>query len=121
MLLISQQGQIQKYRNLVSENAHNSKKLWQVLLSALHSVPETVLSFHDPQKCLANSFVTFCSDPVTKIMDSSSRTDSFTLPSHVPYFDFFKTLFDDELRKSIIKSSTKSFLSDPWPTFLVKE
>ena len=31
------------YRNLISDNAHDSKKLWQVLRSVLHFVPEKVL------------------------------------------------------------------------------
>ena len=47
------------YRNLVSENAQGSKKLWQVLRSALHSFPKSVLPSRESQKCLADIFVTF--------------------------------------------------------------
>ena len=39
------------HRNLVSENAHDLKKLWQVLRSALHSDPESVLPSHESQEC----------------------------------------------------------------------
>ena len=47
------------FRNLVRENANNSKKLWQVLRSALHSSPEAVLPSHESKKGLADRFVTF--------------------------------------------------------------
>ena len=111
------------FRNLISDNAHDSKKLWQVLRSVLHSVPEKVLPSHASQTCLANRFVTFFSDKIRKIRDSFTNTDSFTLPapSDVPKFDLFKAVSEDEVRKVITKSSTKSCLLDPWPTFLVKE
>ena len=111
------------FRNLISDNAHDSKKLWQILRSVLHSVPEKVLPSHASQICLANRFVTFFSDKIRKIRDSFTNTDSFTLPapSDVPKFDLFKAVSEDEVRKVITKSPTKSCLLDPWPTFLVKE
>ena len=111
------------HRNLVSENAHDLKKLWQVLRSALHSDPESVLPSHESQECLANCSVTFFSDKITKIMDSFSSTDSSRLPAplDLPNFDSFKTVSDEEIHKAIMKSSTKSCLLDLWPTFLVKE
>ena len=72
---------------------------------------------------LANRFVTFFSDKINKIRDSFTNTDSFTLPapSEVPKFDLFKSVSEDEVRKVITKSPTKSCLLDPWPTLLVKE
>ena len=111
------------FRNLISDNAHDSKKLWQILRSVLHSVPEKVLPSHASQICLANRFVTFFSDKIRKIRDSFTNTDSFTLPapSDVPKFDLFKAVSEDEVRKVTTKSPTKSCLLDPWPTFLVKE
>ena len=39
----------------------------------------------------------------------------------MPNFSCFKQVSQEEIRKIIIKSSTKSCLLDPWPTFLVKE
>ena len=111
------------YRNLISDNAHDSKKLWQVLQSVLHSVPDKVLPSHASHIGLANRFATFFSDKISKIRDSFTNTDSFTLPapSDVPKFDLFKSVSEDEVRKVITKSPTKSCLLDPWPTFLVKE
>ena len=69
------------FRNLISDNAHDSKKLWQILRSVLHSVPVKVLPSHASQICLANRFVTFFSDKIRKIRDSFTITDSFTLPA----------------------------------------
>ena len=83
------------YRNLVNEIAQDSKRLWQVLHSALHSYPKSVLPSHESQECLANHFVTFFSEKIT-IRDSFSSTlpDSFRLSAHpdLPNFDFFKTV-----------------------------
>ena len=110
------------YRNLISDNAHDSKKLWEVLRLVLHSVPDNVLPSHASHIGLANRFVTFFSDKISKIRDSFTNTDSFTLPaSDVPKFDLFKSVSEDEVRKVITKSPTKSCLLDPCPTFLVKE
>ena len=74
-------------------------------------------------KCLANRFVTFFSDKITKIRDSFSSTDSFRLPAppDLPKFDSFRTVSDVEIHKAIMKSPTKSCLLDRCLTFLVKE
>ena len=111
------------FRNLVKENTNDSKKLWQVLRSALHSSPEAVLPSHESKKGLADRFVTFFSCKIDKIRNSFSSSDSFTLPPppDVPNFSCFKQVSQEEIRKIIMKSPTKSCLLDPWPTFLVKE
>ena len=62
------------FRNLISDNAHDSKKLWQILRSVLHSVPEKVLPSHASQICLANRFVTF-----SQIKSEKSGTPLLTL------------------------------------------
>ena len=89
----------------------------------MHSDPESVRPSNESQECHANRFVTFFSDKITKIRDSFSSTDSFILPapSDLHKFDFFETVSDEEIHKTIMKSPTKSCLLDPWPTFLVKE
>ena len=91
--------------------------------SALHSSPEAVLPSHESKKGLADQFVTFFSDKIAKIRNSFSSSDSLTLPPppDVPNFSCFKQVSQEEIRKIIMKSPTKSCLLDPWPTFLVKE
>ena len=97
--------------------------MWQVLCSALHSDRESILPSHQSKQCLANHFVTNFTENITKIRDSFSSTDSFSLPapSGLPSFDSFKKVSDEEIKKAIMKSPTKSCLLDLWPTFLVKE
>ena len=111
------------FRNLVSENTNDSKKLLQVLCSALHLSPKTVLPSHESKKGLADRFVTFFSDKIAKIRKSFSSSDSFTVPPplDVPNFSCFKQVPEEEIRKIIMKSPTKYCLLDQWPTFLVKE
>ena len=84
---------------------------------------ESVLPSPQSKECLANRFVTYFSDKIIKIRDSFSSTDSFRLPapSDLPSFDSFKTVSEEEIQKTIMKSPTKSCLLDPWPTFLVQE
>ena len=91
----------------------------EVLRSALHSNPESVLPSHESHKCLTNCFVTFFSDKITNIRDWFSSTDFFRLPAppDLPKIDSFRTVSDVEIHKAIMKSC----LLDLWPTFLVKE
>ena len=108
---------------MVIENANDSKKLWQVLCSALHSSPEAVLPSHEYKKGLADQFFTFFSNKIAKIRNLFSSSDPFTLlpPPDVLNFSCFKQVSKQEIRKLIMKSPTKSCLLDSWPTFLVKE
>ena len=82
-----------------------------------------VLASHESKKGLADRFVTFFSDKIAKIRNSFSSSDSLTLPPppDVPNFSCFKQVSQEEIRKIIMKSPTKSCLLDPWPTFHVKE
>ena len=106
-----------------SENSNDSKKLWQVLHSALQSSPEAVLPSHKSKKGLADWFVTFFNDNIAKIRNSFSCSDSFTLPPplDVPNFSCFKQVSQEEIKKIIMKSPSKFCLLDPWHTFLVKK
>ena len=69
------------HRSLVNENAQDSKKLLQILRSALHSDRESVVPSHQSKSFCANRFVTNFSDKITKIRNSFSTTDSFSLPA----------------------------------------
>ena len=75
------------------------------------------------RKVLLTGLSLFFSDKIAKIRNLFSTSESFTLPPppDVPNFSCFKQVFQEEIRKIIMKSPTKSCLLDPWPTFLVKE
>ena len=111
------------YRALVNKNGDDPKKLWQVLRSALHRIPEKVLPSNSSQKKLAEQFAAFFTNKIAKIRESFSSFSSFSLPSPVnpPGLFKFDDALPDDIAKVIKNSPTKSCLLDPWPTFLVKD
>ena len=111
------------YRALVNENGDDPKKLWQVLRSALHRIPDKVLPSNSSQKKLAEQFAAFFTNKIAKLRESFSSSSSFSLPSPVnpPGLVKFDDASPDDIAKVIKNSPTKSCLLDPWPTFLVKD
>ena len=69
------------YRALVNENGDNPKKLWQVLRSTLHRIPDKVLPSNSSQKKLADQFAAFFTNKIAKIRESFSSSSSF--PCHL--------------------------------------
>ena len=55
------------YRALVNKNGDDPKKLWKVLRSALHCIPDKVLPSNSSQKKLAEQFATFFTNKIAKI------------------------------------------------------
>ena len=112
------------YRKLISNNSHDSKKLWWELHKVLHRSHGTTLPTCESLKSLADRFATFFSNKIMKIRESFSSFESCNMVH--PTFDHLKlTVFtqvtQDEIGKIISKSHTKSCLLDPLPTFLIKE
>ena len=93
----------------------------QILLSALHSDPKIILHPHESQKCLANYFVIFSQTKSPRLGLIFQHWLFLHAPLDLCKFDFFKTFYDEEIHKAMMKSQTKSSLLDPWPTFLFKE
>ena len=111
------------YRALVNENGDDPKKLWQVLRSTLHHIPDKVLPSNSSHKKLADQFAAFFTNKIAKIRESFSSSSSFSLPSPVnpPGLVKFDDVSPDDIAKVIKNSPTKSCLLDPWSTFLVKD
>ena len=111
------------YRALVNKNGDDPKKLWQVLRSTLHPIPDKVLPSNSSHKKLADQFAAFFTNKIAKIQESFSSSSSFSLPSLVnpPGLVKFDDVSPDDIAKVIKNSPTKSCLLDPWPTFLVKD
>ena len=99
------------------------KKLWQSLRKVLHRTSETVLPAHSSEKNLADTFASFFTNKISKIRDTFSASGSFNdTPDYVPpAFNTFKPVTEDEVRKCINGSPTKSCLLDPIPTFLLRD
>ena len=58
------------YKNLITANSRNPKKLWQSLRKVLHRTSDTVLPAHSSDKSLADMFVSFFSNKISKIRDT---------------------------------------------------
>ena len=112
------------YRKLISNNSHDSKKLWRELHKVLHRSHSTTLPTCESSKSLADRFATFFSNKIMKIRESFSSSESCDMvhpPFDPPKLTVFTQVTQDEIGKIISKSPTKSCLLDPLPTFLIKE
>ena len=103
------------HRKLISDNRHDSKKLWQELHKVLHRSHSTTLPTCESSKSLADRFATFFSNKIMKIHESFSSSHPH------PKLKVFTQATQDEIGKIISKSPTKSCLLDPLSTFLIKE
>ena len=112
------------YRKLISDNSHDSKKLWRELHKVLHRSHGTTLPTCESSKSLADRFATSFSNKIMKMHESFSSSESCNTvhpPSDPPKLTVFTQVTQDEIQKIISKSPTKSCLLDPLPTFLIKE
>ena len=64
------------YRKLISDNSHDSKKLWRELHKVLHRSHGTTLPTYESSKSLADRFATFFSNKIMKICESFSSSES---------------------------------------------
>ena len=89
----------------------------------MHRISETVLPAHSSEKSLANTFVSFFTNKISKISDTFPTSGSFNdAPELVPpNFNRFKPVTEDEVSKCIKESPTKSCPLDPIPTSLLKD
>ena len=114
------------YTDLVTSNSGDTKKLWKSLNNILHRNPISVF----PERTsadLANKFSNFFVDKITRIRaafpSSSSVSDLHADSTKVTQqkLSCFTPVSEDDVRKIINESPTKSCQLDPWPTFLVKD
>ena len=114
------------YSNLIAENKNDSRKLWKEHQKILNRVPEVKLPSNLSRKPLADRFASLFIDKIKTIREkfSFNNPDPSLHPkpsSDPPAFEAFSPVSEDDVHKLILNSPTKSCLSDPWPTFLVKE
>ena len=112
------------YSKLISDNSHDSRKLWCELHKTLNRVSDATLPSHESEKSLADQFASFFSNKIKKIRDTfpPSDTGNEVHPtSDPPKITVFRQVSEDDVDKIIKSSPTKSCLLDPWPTFLIKE
>ena len=111
------------YRDLVSENCGDSKRLWHALNRTLSRSNSTVLPSFDDEKSLANRFGSFFIDKIKKIRDTFKYTRSQVLhpDNEPPTFCSFQAVTETEVLKFIKESPSKTCSLDPCPTHIVKQ
>ncbi len=112
------------YTNLINTNCDDSKKMWKSLNSVLHRKPVSVLPDGASNQSLADKFADFFVDKITRIRDAFPVSSAPNIPpphQSVPKFCSFAPVSEDDVRKVIMSSPTKSCSLDSFPTFLVKD
>ena len=112
------------YSKLISDNSHDSWKLWRELHKTLNKVSDATLPSHESEKSLADQFASFFSNKIKTISDNFSSIgteNDIHPPSDPPKLNVFKQVSEEAVDKIIKTSPTKSCLLDPLPTFLIKE
>ena len=112
------------YSKLISDNSHDSRKLWRELHKTLNKVSDAALPSHESKKSLADQFASFFSNKIKKIRDnfgSIGTENDIHPPSDPPKINVFRQVSEEAVDKIIKTSPTKSCLLDPLPTFLIKE
>ena len=134
------QAQRNKYNRLLSDtkrdyfnakitSAQSSKELYNVCNKLLNREQTSVLPTHDCAESLANKFVEYFNDKIEQIRNNlnsslNKSTDQVLsndkLFTGVP-FDNFTVVSEDDVKKIISSSPTKSCALDPVPTWLLKQ
>ena len=115
----------QFYANKLESADH--KSFFKVVDSLINKSKSTSLPSYESPKELADRFCEFFSTKIAKIREDlfgsqtegeTSKTEPRSTP---PGFSEFKPVTDDEVRKMIMTTKTKSCSQDPIPTSLLKE
>ena len=121
---LAKRGKTVYFRKLISDNSHDSKKVWRELHKVLHRSHSTTLPTCESSNSLADRFATFFSNKIMKIHESFFSSESCNMvhpPFEPPKLTVFTQVSQDEIGQIISKSPTKSCLLDPLPTSLIKE
>ncbi len=116
------------YTGLIEESGGNQKSLFKVTNSLLGKNQETPLPPHETVTCLVNEFNDFFIRKIDTLRDKLDSTQSdgndFSSEDHGINFtplSTFKPVSEDEVRKIITNSPSKSCMLDPLPTQVFKQ
>ena len=120
------QARQQYYNGLILEHASDQKALFQVIDKLLNKKRDSPLPSHDSAVALAEKFAEYFTEKVEKIrsnLGGISDTDTVAAPAEQPNANLtsFNTVIEDEVRKCIMNSATKSCSLDVIPTWLLKK
>jgi len=120
------QVQTEYYSQKVEDSAGNKQSLFRVTKQLMGEESSTPLPDHSSPQELAERFSTFFLDKISAIRDDLDKCDDVIPTFQEPVFDGpqlsdFTPTTEDELRKLVMSSGTKSCDLDPIPTWLLKE
>ena len=116
------------YAHKISECGKDQKQLFKVVDSLLHKSKETPLPSHDSPEELASRFAEFFVEKINKIrqqlatLQVNTQIGSNSKPKvSPPELSEFEPASENEIKKLIMQSATKSCILDPIPTWLLKD
>ena len=111
------------YSDLIQNNLHNPKKLWQNLRSVMHRTRQSNYPDGLSDLSVAGNFCKFFESKIENIrsMFSACNTPIIGPRSVPPCFSSFSAVSESEVAKIVMECPTKSCALDPWPTFLLKD
>ena len=113
------------FSNLMDENFENPRRLWDTINNILHRTPAAALPDSNNVKSLCEDFAKYFCDKIRTIRANFSNQVDDDVPS-VQKPKIKNKLFnlepasEDEVRKIIMKSASKSRDLDPIPTDILK-
>ena len=103
-----------------SENSDKPRRLWNSIHNILHRIPPTAL----PVKSLCDNFSRYFVDKIeticSKFPDKVQNIQQVQKPEIRSKMNFFEHASEDETKKLILSSSSKSCDLDPFPTSVLK-
>ena len=117
----------QNYFKTKFETAETSKDLHKVCDNLLNRKQKSVLPSHGCVKDLADKFVTYFNDKISKYSEVFRKSTDINITDSIfnkfdrEVLDSFTEVSEDDIRKIIHSSPTKSCALDPIPTWLLKK
>ena len=116
------------YAQKITDCKNDQKQLFKVVDTLLHKPKETPLPAHESPEELANRFATFFIEKIEKIRQqlevvrSNSKNNQNSQSQKIAkVLTTFDPASEEEIRKLIMQSATKSCNLDPIPTWLLKD
>ena len=114
----------QCFSNLIEENSENPRRLWDTINNILHRTPAAALPESNNVKSLCEHFAKYFCDKIIRIRANFSNqvndVPSVQKPKIRNELLNLEPASEDEVRKIIVKSASKSCDLDPIPTHILK-
>ena len=110
--------------DVISENSDNPRRLWNSINNILHRIPPPALPEFTSVKSLCDHFSRYFVDKIetirSKFPDKVQNIPLVQKPEIKSKMNVFERASEDEIKKLILSSSSKSCDLDPIPTSVLK-